>query len=84
MPLEDNGFQVFIKRAFVINDAMAVARARAGVQSVMAASLAGGGNGGLQLRLSTQPRPRAGETCCCAGLAFGSVAWPRRRLASTD
>ena len=46
VPLEDNGFQVFIKRTFVINDTLAVAQARAGIESVMAASLAGGGAGG--------------------------------------
>ncbi len=46
VPLEDNGFQVFIKHTFVINDAMEAARVRAGIAPVMAASLAGGGSGG--------------------------------------
>jgi cyclophilin family peptidyl-prolyl cis-trans isomerase len=46
VPLEDNGFQVFIKHTFVINDAMEAARVRAGIAPVMAASLAGGGGGG--------------------------------------
>jgi hypothetical protein len=46
VPLEDNGFQVFIKRTFEITDTLAVARARAGVSSVMAASTAGSGGGG--------------------------------------
>jgi cyclophilin family peptidyl-prolyl cis-trans isomerase len=46
VPLEDAGFQVFIKHTFVINDAMEAARVRAGIAPVMAASLAGGGGGG--------------------------------------
>lgn len=70
VPLEDNGFQVFIKRAFVIDDAMAVARARAGVQSLMAASQAGGGNGSLQMPLSATAVPEPSTaTLLLAGLA---------------
>ena len=42
VPLQANGFQVFIKRAFVISDTLAVAKAKAGVQSIMAASAAAG------------------------------------------
>ncbi len=38
VPVQTNGLQVFIKRAFVISDAMTVARDMAGVQSVMAQS----------------------------------------------
>jgi len=49
VPLEDNGFQVFIRRAYEITDTLEVARARAGVESIMAASLAGGGNGAAAL-----------------------------------
>jgi cyclophilin family peptidyl-prolyl cis-trans isomerase len=43
VPITDQGFQVFIKRAFVISDTLATARAIAGVQSIMAASAAAGG-----------------------------------------
>ena len=43
--LDENNFQVFIKRTFVINDPLARAKAIAGVQSIMAASQAGGGDG---------------------------------------
>jgi cyclophilin family peptidyl-prolyl cis-trans isomerase len=39
VPIQANGFQVFIKRAFVVDDAMTVAKDMAGVQSVMAQSL---------------------------------------------
>jgi cyclophilin family peptidyl-prolyl cis-trans isomerase len=46
VPLDENGFQVFIRRAFVINDPLAVARARAAVAPVMAASAAAAGSGG--------------------------------------
>jgi cyclophilin family peptidyl-prolyl cis-trans isomerase len=70
VPLDENNFQVFIKRVFVIDDAMAVARARAGVQSIMAASQAGGGNGSLQMPLSTTAVPEPGSaTLLLAGLA---------------
>jgi cyclophilin family peptidyl-prolyl cis-trans isomerase len=44
VPVTDEGFQVFIKRAFVISDTLSTARAMAGVQSIMAASAAGGGS----------------------------------------
>ena len=40
VPVMDNGFQVFIKRAFVISDTMAIARATAGVESIVAQSAA--------------------------------------------
>jgi cyclophilin family peptidyl-prolyl cis-trans isomerase len=50
VPIQANGQQVFIKRAFVISDTLAVAKAMAGVQSVMAASASGGdGTSGLPL-----------------------------------
>jgi cyclophilin family peptidyl-prolyl cis-trans isomerase len=38
IPLTDEGRQVFIERAYVINDALSVARAMAGIQSVAQAS----------------------------------------------
>jgi cyclophilin family peptidyl-prolyl cis-trans isomerase len=44
VPLQANGFQVFINRAFKLQDTLAIARARAGVQSTMAASTAGFAN----------------------------------------
>jgi len=40
VPLQDNGFQVFINRAFVVTDPLAVTRARAGIQPVVAQSAA--------------------------------------------
>jgi cyclophilin family peptidyl-prolyl cis-trans isomerase len=45
VPIQDNGFQVFIKRAFVINDTLATAKAMAGIQSVVAESMAAAGSG---------------------------------------
>lgn len=44
VPVTDDGFQVFIKRAFVISDTLAATKAMAGVQSILAASAAGGGS----------------------------------------
>jgi cyclophilin family peptidyl-prolyl cis-trans isomerase len=80
VPLEDNGFQVFIKRTFVITDTLAVARARAGVQSVMAASLAGGGAGSPNLPLvasNVVPEPASGVLCLVGSLGIGLIC--RRR-----
>ncbi len=79
VPLEDNGFQVFIKRAFEITDTLAVARARAGVQSIMAASMAGGGNGSsasAPLVSAAVPEP---ASLLLLLLAFGPVAGLRRK-----
>jgi cyclophilin family peptidyl-prolyl cis-trans isomerase len=42
VPVTDAGLQVFIKRAFVISDTLATAKALAGVQSIVAASAAAG------------------------------------------
>ena len=45
VPLQNNGFQVFVKRAFEVTDAMAMTMATSGVQSIMAASASAGGAG---------------------------------------
>lgn len=45
VPIMDNGQQVFIKRAYEIQDTMSIARARAGVESTMALSAANFGSG---------------------------------------
>ncbi len=59
VPIQANGQQVFIKRAFEIQDAMSVARARAGVGSTMAQSAAnfGGGSNAAQLSTAAVPEP---------------------------
>jgi len=62
VPIQENGFQVFIKRAFVVTDTTAVARAMAGVQSVMnqsavTAALGGEGGGGLSGGSNAVPEP---------------------------
>lgn len=43
--IQEDGKQVFIKRAFVINDTLATAKALAGIQSTLAESLAAAGSG---------------------------------------
>jgi cyclophilin family peptidyl-prolyl cis-trans isomerase len=45
VPLTTEGFQVFIKRAFVISDTLETARATAGVQSILAESASAFGDG---------------------------------------
>lgn len=83
VPLEDSGFQVFIKRTFVINDTLEMARARAGIASVMAASLAGGGRGGSAARFAppsatVAPEP-ASIVMLLAGLCGTGCCRRRRR-----
>lgn len=58
VPLDDEGRQVFIKRAFVVSDAMAIAMANAAVAPVMASSMAAAGSGGL----SATPSPAANSS----------------------
>jgi peptidyl-prolyl cis-trans isomerase A (cyclophilin A) len=61
VPLQTNGQQVLIKRAFVISDAMTIAQATFAAQSVMAQSAAavgaGGGTSSLQSAALGVPEP---------------------------
>jgi cyclophilin family peptidyl-prolyl cis-trans isomerase len=61
IPLQANGHQVFINRAFALNDPLAIARARAGVQSTMAlsAQTASGQSSSISLAASAVPEPTA-------------------------
>jgi len=47
VPLTAEGFQVFIKRAFVISDTLETARANAGIQSILAQSASAFGDGSV-------------------------------------
>jgi cyclophilin family peptidyl-prolyl cis-trans isomerase len=62
VPLMDNGFQVFIQRAFVVQDTLEATRARAGVASIMAASAAafGADPNSVPLAAAIVPEPAAG------------------------
>jgi cyclophilin family peptidyl-prolyl cis-trans isomerase len=87
VPLEDNGFQVFIKRAFVVSDSLAVAKALAGVSPIMAASASGGGSGEFSAplisggsSLTTVPEPASAALAFLCAIGAGLVA-PRRRRA---
>jgi cyclophilin family peptidyl-prolyl cis-trans isomerase len=53
VPLDANGFQIFIKRAFVISDTLATAKALAGIQSVIEESSAAAGSSSAIPPLST-------------------------------
>jgi cyclophilin family peptidyl-prolyl cis-trans isomerase len=71
IPLTADGHQVFIKRAFVIDDAMSVARAMAGIAPIMASSAAvlnGGPNAAVNAG-SAVPEPGAITLLLC-GLAI--------------
>lgn len=80
VPVQANGFQVFINRAFVITDTMTIARATAGVQSAIAqseAAFASGGEGGSSARLSSSgavPEPASIATAFVALFSAGLIA----------
>jgi cyclophilin family peptidyl-prolyl cis-trans isomerase len=79
IPVTSEGFQVFIKRAFVINDTMSVARATAGVQSVIAMSeTAALGGSSSPSFASAVPEPSSGAIALIA-TAGGWLAARRRR-----
>ncbi len=80
VPVQANGFQVFINRAFVITDTMTIARATAGVQSAIAqseAAFASGGEGGSSARLSSSgavPEPASIAMAFVALFSAGLIA----------
>jgi cyclophilin family peptidyl-prolyl cis-trans isomerase len=65
IPLQDNGQQVFILRAFVIEDAMQVAADMAGIQPALAQAIAAAGKPAS----SVTPIPPAAATAIAAGAA---------------
>ncbi len=82
VPLQDNGQQVFVKRAFMIEDTLAMARAMAGVESTMALSAASfnGGSGSNSALLSTAavPEPATGVMLLLSALGLLSLSRRRR------
>jgi cyclophilin family peptidyl-prolyl cis-trans isomerase len=81
VPLQNNGFQVFINRAFVLSDPLAIARARAGVESTMAVSTQAASEESISIPLGASaaavPEPSA-LVLFAAGLACAWVAGLRR------
>ena len=73
VPVADNGFQVFIKRAFLINDTLTSAKDMAGIQSIMSASASGGSNSALPFSASAIDGGGAGSSL---SLSPGSVPEP--------
>jgi peptidyl-prolyl cis-trans isomerase A (cyclophilin A) len=81
IPLTAEGHQVFIKRAYVINDAMSVARAIAGVKSVTEASAASFGlaeNSSAPIASNAVPEPGT-IVLAIAGFLGAVTARSRRR-----
>jgi peptidyl-prolyl cis-trans isomerase A (cyclophilin A) len=83
VPVQNNGFQVFINRAFVVQDAMAVARATGAVGGTMSLSAQSFGGEtselpGLPLSAVTIPEPATVLTSAIATLLVWLLA-PRRR-----
>jgi hypothetical protein len=76
VPLQSNGFQVFINRTFVLQDPLAIARARAGVQSTMSqsASLAGGQSSPASFSALAVPEPAGWITLLFGALGIGRIA----------
>lgn len=79
VPLTDDGKQVFIQRAFVIEDAAAIARATSGVQSVMSLSAGGGRALGSSAAISSTAVPEPASLFSLVGGALGLWAFARRR-----
>ncbi|MEX2310109.1 MAG: peptidylprolyl isomerase [Pirellulales bacterium] len=73
VPIMADGFQVFIKRAFVVGDPLTIARATAGVQATMALSASSAGAGGASslspLLSATVPEP-ASFIMAAVGLGY--------------
>lgn len=84
VPIQDDGYQVFIKRAFVISDTLSVARANAAIQSVvsnsMAAALSGSGSsvGASSFGSTAVPEPSSAVLAMCFA-TYGSLLTRRRR-----
>lgn len=81
VPVQENGHQVFIDRAFVVTDPLAIARARAGIESTMAtsaASFAGGGSSAPLLASTAVPEPASLLLALLGVLGFRLIARPRR------
>jgi cyclophilin family peptidyl-prolyl cis-trans isomerase len=81
VPVQDNGFQVFINRAFVVRDTLAIARARAGVRSTVAASAASFGDESnpVPLSVTVVPEPTCIALAVVAAVATQLFAARRRR-----
>jgi cyclophilin family peptidyl-prolyl cis-trans isomerase len=87
VPIQDNGFQVFITRAFVVNDPLAITRARGAIGATMAlssqsfSSMSSASNLSSSLPLSAVaiPEPATLLTAAIAALATWLVASRRRR-----
>jgi len=81
VPLLESGFQVFINRAFVIDDTLAMARARAGVAPIMAASAATFASGGAAPLAATAivPEPTSAAMFLLAALGILPLWYRRRR-----
>ncbi len=90
-PIQGDGFQVFIKEAFVVTDSLIAAKAKAAVQSNLAQSAANfaadasaamqSGGAGESLLSSTNPVPEPGSFFLTAvgALGMGRFAIRRRR-----
>ena len=79
VPIMANGFQVFIKRAFIVTDAMAVAQAAAGAQSVIAQSAASFNEGPASAPLLSNSVPEPASLLTALVAALSVWLFTRRR-----
>jgi cyclophilin family peptidyl-prolyl cis-trans isomerase len=83
VPVTTEGFQVFIKRAFVIDDTLSVARAMAGVQSAVnfsqQSAIGGGGSSEPSFASTAVPEPASTLMALLGLFAAGFITRRRRR-----
>lgn len=77
VPLQSNGFQVFIDRAFVLRDPLAIARALAGVGATMAASTSGGSGSSASLPITVPVPEPASAAVAAIAILVGSRLFRR-------
>jgi len=73
VPVQPNGFQVFIERAFVITDALSVAQAAAGVQATMATSVSAASGSGSSAAAVSSSSSAVPEPATAVMLLAGAI-----------
>lgn len=79
VPVLDNGLQVFIERAFVVLDPMAIARARAGIEPAVRTSIAAANGEAIPATHSLAVVPEPASIFLALGGMMGMGLWSLRK-----